>query len=175
MDKLTQAKETYGFTNVWANDGKILFKSDSNAKPQVCYSYFFIILIRPSIRRQRLSYESFGGFFICSGHCESILFIVSIFIFFVLCFLRFYGNTSLKYCFEFLYQKNAFYKYLFIFQYFSLYYLFVKKNILNFDKSKLFLINSIPSVLLVINHIEILPLNTYLFNKRDIIKNFDIT
>ena len=34
MDKLRQAKETYGFTNVWTNDGKILFKSDSNAKPQ---------------------------------------------------------------------------------------------------------------------------------------------
>ena len=38
MDKLRQAKETYGFTNVWTNDGKILFKSDSNAKPQVPYS-----------------------------------------------------------------------------------------------------------------------------------------
>ena len=38
MDKLRQAKETYGFTNVWTNDGKILFKSDSNAKPQVYYS-----------------------------------------------------------------------------------------------------------------------------------------
>ena len=41
MDKLRQAKETYGFTNVWTNDGKILFKSDSNAKPQVCYNQFF--------------------------------------------------------------------------------------------------------------------------------------
>ena len=38
MDKLIKAKETYGFTNVWTNDGKILFKSDSNAKPQVYYS-----------------------------------------------------------------------------------------------------------------------------------------
>ena len=38
MDKLRQAKETYGFTNDWTNDGKILFKSDSNAKPQVYYS-----------------------------------------------------------------------------------------------------------------------------------------
>ena len=38
MDKLRQAEETYGFTNVWTNDGKILFKSDSNAKPQVYYS-----------------------------------------------------------------------------------------------------------------------------------------
>ena len=38
MDKLRQAKETYGFTNVWTNDGKILFKSDSNAKPQLYYS-----------------------------------------------------------------------------------------------------------------------------------------
>ena len=34
MDKLRQVKETYGFTNVWTNDGKILFKSDSSAKPQ---------------------------------------------------------------------------------------------------------------------------------------------
>ena len=38
MDKLRQAKEVYGFTNVWTNDGKIFFKSDSNAKPQVYYS-----------------------------------------------------------------------------------------------------------------------------------------
>ena len=38
MDKLRQAKETYGFTNVWTNDGKIFFKLDSNAKPQVYYS-----------------------------------------------------------------------------------------------------------------------------------------
>ena len=27
MDKLKQATETYGFTIVWTNDGKILFKS----------------------------------------------------------------------------------------------------------------------------------------------------
>ena len=32
MDKLRQAKETYGFTNVWTNDGRGLFKSDCNAK-----------------------------------------------------------------------------------------------------------------------------------------------
>ena len=38
MDKLRQAKEIYGFTNVWTNDGKLFFKSDSNAKPQVYYS-----------------------------------------------------------------------------------------------------------------------------------------
>ena len=38
MDKLKQAEETYGFTNFWTNDGKILFKSDSNAKPKVYYS-----------------------------------------------------------------------------------------------------------------------------------------
>ena len=88
------------------------------------------------------------------------------FIFFVLCFLRFHGNTPLKYCFDFLYQKNT---------YFSLYYLFVKKNIFNFDKSKLSLINSIPIMLLVIKHIEMLLLNNHFFNERDIIKIFDIT
>ena len=38
MDKLRRAKETYGFNNVWTNYGKILFKSDSNAKLQVYYS-----------------------------------------------------------------------------------------------------------------------------------------
>ena len=38
MDKLRETKETYGFTNVWKNDGKILFKSNSNAKLQVEYS-----------------------------------------------------------------------------------------------------------------------------------------
>ena len=45
----------------------------------------------------------------------------------------------------------------------------------NFNKSKSFLINSIPIVLLVKNHIEILPLNNHLFHNRDIIKDFDIT
>ena len=38
MDKLKEAEETYGFTNIWTNDGKILFKSGSIFKPQVCYS-----------------------------------------------------------------------------------------------------------------------------------------
>ena len=38
MDKLRQAKETYGFTNVWTSNGKILIKSDSNVKPQVYYN-----------------------------------------------------------------------------------------------------------------------------------------
>ena len=38
MDKLKQAEETYGFTNVWANDEIILFKSDSNTKTQVSQS-----------------------------------------------------------------------------------------------------------------------------------------
>ena len=38
MDKLKQAQESYGFTNVWTNDKKTLFKSDSNAKSQVYYS-----------------------------------------------------------------------------------------------------------------------------------------
>ena len=104
--------------------------------------------------------------FICCRHYENILSIVSIFIFFVLCFFRFYGNAPLKHCFEFLYQENT---------YFSLYYLAVKKNIFNFDKSKLFWINSIPIVLLAINHIQILPLNNHLFNNIDIIKNFDKT
>ena len=37
-DKLKQAEETYGFTNVWTNDGKIPFKSDSNVKREVYYS-----------------------------------------------------------------------------------------------------------------------------------------
>ena len=45
----------------------------------------------------------------------------------------------------------------------------------NFDISKSFLINSIPIVLFVINHIKILPLNNHLFNKKDITKIFDIT
>ena len=82
---------------------------------------------------------------------------IGIFIFFVLCFLRFHGNVPLKDCFDFLDEKNS---------YFSLYYLFVKKNICNFDKSKSFLINSIPIMLLVINDIETLPLNNHCFNKR---------
>ena len=47
----------------------------------------------------------------------------------------------------------------------------LSKKIVNFHKSNLFLINSIPIALLVINHIVILPLNNHLFNDRDIIKN----
>ena len=38
MDKLKQSKENFGLTNAWTNDGKIFFKPDSNAKPQVYYS-----------------------------------------------------------------------------------------------------------------------------------------
>ena len=38
MDKVKQAKETDGFTNVWTYDGKILFKPDPNAKQQICCS-----------------------------------------------------------------------------------------------------------------------------------------
>ena len=105
-------------------------------------------------------------YFICWGIYESILLVVSIFICFVLCFHRFHGNAPLKYCFEVLYQKYT---------YFPLHYLFVKKNIFNVDKSKSFLRNSIQIVLLVINHIEILPLNNHLFNERDIIKIFEMT
>ena len=37
MDNLKQDKKTYGFTNVWTSDGKIIFKSNFNAKPQVYY------------------------------------------------------------------------------------------------------------------------------------------
>ena len=148
---------------IWTNEGKILFKSDSNAK--LLLLIFLIILIQP-VDGKGWVMSFLELCFICWGHYESILFILSIFIFFVLCLLWFYGNTPLNYCFEFLYKKNTC---------FSLYYLFVKKNIFNSDKSKLFLINNIPIVLLVINHIEILLLNNHLFKNRDIIIIFDIT
>ena len=142
--------------------GKFSLNQMATLNHKFTIANFFIILIRPSIRRQRLSYESFGGlFYMLEGIIKHFLLI-----FFVLCFLRFCGNAPLKHCFAFLYQKNS---------YFSLYYLFVKKNLFSFDKSKLFLINSIAIVLLVINHIDILPLNNHLFNNRDIIKTFDIT
>ena len=97
-----------------------------------------------------------------------MLFIVSIFIFFVLSFHRFYDNAPLKYCFDFLYNKKLI----------SLYITCSskkKKKKNKFDKSKSFLIISIPIVLLVIDQIEMLPLNNHLFNKRDIINVFEIT
>ena len=99
--------------------GKFLLNQIPTLNHKFTIANSFIILIRPSIRQQSLSYESFGGLFYMLGHYESILFIVSIFIFFVLCFLQFYGKAPLKYCFEFLDQENT---------YFSLYYLFVKKT-----------------------------------------------
>ena len=39
MTKLNEAKETYGFRNVWTSDGKILFKEEKNPsnKPLVYY------------------------------------------------------------------------------------------------------------------------------------------
>ena len=39
MTKLNEAKETYGFRNVWTSDGKILFKEEKNpsSKPLVYY------------------------------------------------------------------------------------------------------------------------------------------
>ena len=57
--------------------------------------------------------------FTCWGIYESILLIVSISIFFVLCFLQFHGNARIKYCFDFLNKKNT---------YFFLCYLFIKKK-----------------------------------------------
>ena len=148
--------------------GKLYLKQIPMLNHKFTMANYFINLIWPSIRQQILSYESFGGLFLFWRHSESILFIVSIFIFFVLCFLRFYGNATLKYCFEFFYIKKIF---------FSLYITCSskKKKKFNFDKSKSLLINSIPIVLLVINHIEILLLNNHFFNKRNIVKNFDIT
>ena len=39
MAKLKEARETYGFRNVWTNDGKIFFKDEKNpsSKPLVYY------------------------------------------------------------------------------------------------------------------------------------------
>ena len=138
--------------------GQTMGKFSLNQIPTLSHKFnianSFIILIRPSFRRQSLSHRSLEVYFICWGHYESILFIVSIFIFFLLCFLWFYGNAPLKYYFEFLYQENT---------YFPLYYFFVKKSIFNFDKSNLLSINIFPIALLVINHIEILSQNNHLF------------
>ena len=138
--------------------GQTMGKFSLNQIPTLSHKFnianSFIILIRPSFRRQSLSHRSLEVYFICWGHYESILFIVSIFIFFLLCFLWFYGNAPLKYYFEFLYQENT---------YFPLYYFFVKKSIFNFDKSNLLSTNIFPIALLVINHIEILPQNNHLF------------
>ena len=143
--------------------GKFSLNQMATLNRKFTIANFFIILIRPSIRLQRLSYESFGSlFYMLKGDYKA---------FFAHLFCSVFpripcGNAPLKHCFAFLYQKNS---------YFSLYYLFVKKNLFSFDKSKLFLINSIAFVLSVINHIDILPLNNHLFNNRDIIKTFDIT
>ena len=57
----------------------------------------------------------------------------------------------------------------------SLYITWSSKKVFSTWIKDFFLINNIEVVLLVINHIEILPLNNHLFNNRDIIKNFDIT
>ena len=76
--------------------------------------------------------------------------IVSIFMFFVLCFHRFHVNSALKCFFDCLYHK----KFLFLFT------LVVRQKK---DVSY-----SVPIVLLVINETEILPLNNHLFKKRDI-------
>ena len=76
--------------------------------------------------------------------------IVSIFMFFVLCFHRFHVNSALKCFFDWLYHK----KFLFLFT------LVVRQKK---DVSY-----SVPIVLLVINETEILPLNNHLFKKRDI-------
>ena len=39
MAKLNEARETYGFRNVWTSDGKIFFKDEKNppSKPVVHY------------------------------------------------------------------------------------------------------------------------------------------
>ena len=70
---------------------------------------------------------------------ENTLFVVSVFIFFALCFFLFNSNAPLIYCFDFLFLK------------FSLYSTFVKKAILKFDTYSISFINCIPKVLLVIS------------------------
>ena len=82
---------------------------------------------------------------------ESILFVVSVFIFFVLCFFLFNSNASLIYCFDFLFLK------------FSLYSTFVKKAILKFDIHSISFIYCISKVLLVISDILTSQLVFYLF------------
>ena len=67
MDKLKQAKETYGFTNVWTNDRKFSLNQIPMLNHKFTIANSFIILIRPSIRRQSLSYESFGSSFYMLG------------------------------------------------------------------------------------------------------------
>ena len=66
----------------------------------------FLILIRPGIDGKIWIMSFLEVYFLCWGIYESILFIVSVFIFFVLCFHRFHGDTFLKYCFDFLCQKK---------------------------------------------------------------------
>ena len=119
---------------------------------------FFIILIRQSIRRQSLNYASFGGLLYILGALWKH-FVYSKYIhLFRSAFPPILWECTFKILFWIFMSK----KYLFLF----VFLVRQKKNISNFDKSKLFLINSVPIVLLIINHIRILPLDYHLFNNR---------
>ena len=95
-----------------------------------------------------------GVHFISWQIYESILLILNILTFFILCFHWFHGNTPLKYCFYSSYQKILI----------SLYTICLSKKI-HFDKSKFYSITNFPIALLVMNCIEMLLLNNQCLSK----------
>ena len=144
MDKLKQAKEIYGFTNVWTNDGKILFKSESNAKPQVYQLIFLLFSFGKALDGKVSVMSLLEVCFLCWGVYESIQFLVSTFSSFCSFLLIFNIKKLLISLYITCSSKKTF------------------TTLICFDKSKSFIINNILIVLLVINHIERLPLNNHL-------------
>ena len=66
MDKLRQAKETYGLPIFRQTMGKFSL-NQIPMQTLIKFTTFFIILIWPSIRQQSLRYEFFEGLFYILG------------------------------------------------------------------------------------------------------------
>ena len=67
MDKLKQAKKPMGLLMFGQMMGKFSLNQIPTLNRKFTIANSFIILIRPSIRRQSLSYESFGSLFYMLG------------------------------------------------------------------------------------------------------------
>ena len=63
MDKLKQAKKPMGLLMFGQMMGKFSLNQIPTLNHKFAIANSFIILIRPSIRRQSLGYESFGSLF----------------------------------------------------------------------------------------------------------------
>ena len=151
MEKLKGTLELLRFHNVWVSDGKIFCKLEGNDIHNCTMAtLFWASEGKCWVRWKEKNWSRHGDIY--GVIYENILLVVSVFMFFVLCFILFNDNAPLIYCFAFLFLK------------FSFYSTFVKRAILKFDIYCTSFMNCKPKVLLVISDILMSQLVFYLFN-----------